>query len=158
MLRILLLLLRLVLLCLVEAHSATHTFPAAAASRIPFFFLPWRMMDGLHFRVPTSSPTHQKHAASKQIKLVFLSSSSLLFSLSLSLSLSTHPWMASTSNHQPRITAPHISIDIPNPSNKTQIQHTALTLIKNNLSHAHNIQQQNINHECSASQLLTTKT
>jgi hypothetical protein len=114
------------------------------------------MMDGLHFQVPTSSHTHQKHAASKQIKLVFLSSSFLLFPLSLSLF--THPWMASPSNHQPRITAPQISIDIPNPSNKTQIQHTTLTLIKNNLRHAHNTQQQNINHECSASQLLTTKT
>jgi hypothetical protein len=65
--------------------------------------------------------------------------------------------MASTSNHQPRITAPHISVDIPNPSNKTQIQHTTLTLTKNNLRHAHNTKQQNINHECSASQLLTTK-
>jgi len=105
-------------------------------------------MDGLHFQVPTSSSTHQKHAASKQIKLVFFSSSFLLFPLSLSLSLFTHPWMASTSNHQPRITAPQISIDIPNPSNKTQIQHTTLTLIKNNLRHAHNTQQQNINHEC----------
>jgi hypothetical protein len=66
--------------------------------------------------------------------------------------------MASTTNNKPRITAPQIYIDIPNPSNKTQIQHTTLTLIKNNLRHAHNTQQQNINHECSASQLLTTKT
>jgi hypothetical protein len=101
---------------------------------------------------------HTPKACSKQANqdsLSFFFFSSLL---SLSLSLSTHPWMASTSNHQPRITAPHISIDIPNPSNKTQIQHTALTLIKNNLRHAHNIQQQNINHEYSASQLLTTKT
>jgi hypothetical protein len=99
-----------VLLCLVEAQSATRTFPAAAASRIPFFFLPWRMMDGLHFQVPTSSPTHQKHTASKQIKLVFLSSSFLLFSLSLSLSLSLYSPMdgfhfkPSTPHHS----SPHI--------------------------------------------------
>ncbi len=153
MLRIVLLLLRLVLLCLVEAQSATHTFPAAATSRIPFFFLPWRMMDGLHFQVPTSSPTHQKHAASKQIKLVFLSSSFL----SLSLSLLTHGWLP-LQTINPASQLPTYLSTYQIPQTKTQIQHTTLTLIKNNLRHAHNTQQQNINHECSASQLLTTKT
>ncbi len=125
MLRILLLLLRLVLLCLVEAQSATHTFPAAAASRIPFFFLPWRMMDGLHFRVPTSSPTHQKHAASKQIKIVFLSSSSLLFSLSLSLSLLTHGWLPlQTINPASQLPTYLSTYQIPQTKHKSNTQHS----------------------------------